>query len=318
VVERVELSTRDAEVGYQAIKDAFVTEGSPTLFHGTPRRFDLRMRSLSVGELSGDAVRIRVDASATSQPMTHFYAGTALGGQVEFRSGREEAQVRRGDALLLPTDAGHTARWEEMEIAFLRLPLTTIARVARSRAGAAEPLRFTSFRALDQAADQQWQSLTGFMHRWLSAGGPATDSPLVVAQMVDLLAASALAVFPNSTMSAAYDAEPGPALPAVVRRAVEYIDAHAGEPITLADIAEAARVSPRALQLAFRRRFGVTPTGYLRRVRLEGAHRDLLGADPESTTVADVAARWGFGPSSRFSAFYREQYGVLPSESLRT
>lgn len=72
------------------------------------------------------------------------------------------------------------------------------------------------------------------------------------------------------------------------------------------------------LHASFRRHFGTTPTGFLRRVRLERAHQDLRAADPSSgDTVSAVAARWGFGHAARFTGCYREQYGVLPSRTLR-
>jgi transcriptional regulator GlxA family with amidase domain len=86
----------------------------------------------------------------------------------------------------------------------------------------------------------------------------------------------------------------------------------------VAEIARAASVTPRAVQLAFRRHLDTTPTAYLRRVRLEQAHRQLRDATPgDGITVAEVAARWGFTPS-RFTERYRAAYGVLPSHTLRT
>ena len=73
------------------------------------------------------------------------------------------------------------------------------------------------------------------------------------------------------------------------------------------------------MQLAFWRHYDPTPSGYLRRVRLESAHHDLQAADPTTgITVAGIAAKWGFGPGARFTRFYHEQFGVLPSHTLRT
>ena len=86
---------------------------------------------------------------------------------------------------------------------------------------------------------------------------------------------------------------------------------------THVDIAEAAHVSVRAVQLAFRRHLGTTPMAYLRRVRLDHTHRALVAADARHTTVAAVAAQWGFTNHSRFTAVYRATYGVLPSTTLR-
>lgn len=89
--------------------------------------------------------------------------------------------------------------------------------------------------------------------------------------------------------------------------------------MTLADIAAATGTTGRAVQVAFRRHLDTTPMGYLRRVRLDGAHRDLRNADPTmGVTVAAIAARWGFSHLPRFTSFYQEQYGTLPSQTLRT
>ncbi|MFD7817469.1 helix-turn-helix domain-containing protein [Streptomyces sp. NPDC059785] len=83
--------------------------------------------------------------------------------------------------------------------------------------------------------------------------------------------------------------------PATVRRAVAFIDEHAPRDLSVADIAEAAHVSIRTLQCAFRRHLDTTPMNHLRRVRLAHAHADLLAADPASgvtVTVTAIATRW--------------------------
>ena len=92
---------------------------------------------------------------------------------------------------------------------------------------------------------------------------------------------------------------------------------HAHDDITGAEIAAAAGVTVRAVQLAFRRHLDITPLGYLRRVRLHHAHRQLAAADPQHESVTAVAYRWGFANPSRFAACYRQAYGVLPSHTLR-
>jgi transcriptional regulator GlxA family with amidase domain len=56
---------------------------------------------------------------------------------------------------------------------------------------------------------------------------------------------------------------------------------------------------------------------YLRQVRLDGAHDELMAADPGFTTVTAVAAGWHFANASRFSAYYRAAYGVSPGHTLR-
>ncbi len=82
------------------------------------------------------------------------------------------------------------------------------------------------------------------------------------------------------------------------------------------DLCEAAQVSERTLQYAFRDRFGMTPLSYLKTIRLNGAHRELSESNPRSTRVADVAGQWGFRHMGQFAADYREQFGELPSRTL--
>ena len=89
------------------------------------------------------------------------------------------------------------------------------------------------------------------------------------------------------------------------------------KPLTVADIARGAGVGVRGLQHGFQRSLGMSPTQYLRQARMRHVHRELLTADPSTTTVAQVAARWGFLHQGRFAAQYRERYGVQPGETLR-
>ncbi|MFL6027020.1 MAG: helix-turn-helix transcriptional regulator [Friedmanniella sp.] len=110
----------------------------------------------------------------------------------------------------------------------------------------------------------------------------------------------------------------GEAEAAVLRRAVQYVKLCAHRPIGISDIAAAAGVGPRALQLAFRRYADTTPWAYVRSVRLDRAHRDLLAADPRRDTVLAIALRWGFSNRSRFSAEYRAVYGETPATTLRS
>ncbi|MFF7993368.1 AraC family transcriptional regulator [Kitasatospora xanthocidica] len=114
------------------------------------------------------------------------------------------------------------------------------------------------------------------------------------------------------------DGGPG-ALPPAVRRAKAFCEEHAHEAVSVADIALAARTSLPSLRQGFRAHLNTTPRAYLRQLRLDHAHRDLLAiADGQAEgTVTDVACRWGFTHLGRFSAAYRKSFGQPPSETLR-
>ncbi|MFF0952266.1 AraC family transcriptional regulator [Rhizobium leguminosarum] len=106
-----------------------------------------------------------------------------------------------------------------------------------------------------------------------------------------------------------------PAVPKQIKRAIEYMTANIAASPNVVDIARAAGVSVRALQLAFQEFKSTTPSKYLRQMRLEGARKDLLAHPADDMSVSDVARRWGFTHMGRFSAFYREAFGELPSET---
>src|SRR5690242_19839007 len=111
--------------------------------------------------------------------------------------------------------------------------------------------------------------------------------------------------------------ETAAAKPETLRRAMAFINDNAHLDIGLSDIAAAINVTPRSVQYTFRRHLGTTPLEYLRRVRLDRAHRDLQAADPAVDTVMAIAGRWRFGHPGRFSIAYRETFGTPPSRTLR-
>ncbi|GAA4181992.1 helix-turn-helix transcriptional regulator [Gryllotalpicola koreensis] len=131
---------------------------------------------------------------------------------------------------------------------------------------------------------------------------------------LDAVVASALAAFPIEVAASVRASELSTS--AAIRRAQAFIEDSADRAVTVADIAEAARLSVRALQLGFQREFETTPMGYLRQVRLEAAREELLEAD-EDTRVADVARHWAFANVGRFAAQYRARFGENPGDTLR-
>jgi transcriptional regulator GlxA family with amidase domain len=138
---------------------------------------------------------------------------------------------------------------------------------------------------------------------------------LVIGGAVRLLASTLLHVFPNTYADAERSKQPEVSAP-LLRRAIDYIHDNCARDVGMADIATAISVTPRAVQYMFRRHLDTTPMAYLRRVRLERAHRDLLGVDPSCDTVAAIATRWGFAHTGRFSQVYRSEFGESPNVTL--
>lgn len=83
------------------------------------------------------------------------------------------------------------------------------------------------------------------------------------------------------------------------------------------DICAALEVPDRTLRAYCRAHLGMAPKRYLHLRRLQLARRALRANGSETANVAVVARRYGFSGLGRFAAYYREQYGELPSITLR-
>jgi AraC-like DNA-binding protein len=107
-----------------------------------------------------------------------------------------------------------------------------------------------------------------------------------------------------------------PIAPRDVRRAVDFIEAHLHQPITVADLVTATGVAGRTLFMHFKDFKGVSPMRYLRDARLQQVRQALLRADPEAS-VTGIAMGTGFTHMGRFSIAYRRRFGESPSQTLR-
>jgi transcriptional regulator GlxA family with amidase domain len=142
------------------------------------------------------------------------------------------------------------------------------------------------------------------------------DHPLVRDRVASTLASALLVGMPHN-YSRAFEAAETSIAPASIRRAERFLEDNAEKAIGLADVASAAGVSPRALQLAFRRFRNTTPMAHLRALRLDLARSELVRAGEDGGSVTSVANAHGFGSLSRFAAEYRARFHEQPSETLR-
>jgi AraC-like DNA-binding protein len=95
-----------------------------------------------------------------------------------------------------------------------------------------------------------------------------------------------------------------------VRRAVRFVEQHFREPLTLAQVAAVAHLSPHWFSTQFRLATGDSFQAYLKRRRLQFARALLDSTDLGVTEVCHAA---GFNDASYFGRAYRACYGVAPS-----
>ncbi|MEV0354799.1 helix-turn-helix domain-containing protein [Nocardia sp. NPDC050697] len=187
----------------------------------------------------------------------------------------------------------------------------------RVAARGGEPVRLIGHRPLDDAANRRLTAVIKHL-RQLAADPGSTDDSLVAGTAADYLAATVLATMPTTALAGPTATDRRDAHPDTVRRAIAYLETHLREDIALADVAAAAFVTPRALQLAFRKHLDTTPLQHLQRLRLHAVHEQLTAAGPGTgRTVAGIAREWGFAHAGRFALAYRKAYGRSPSATLR-
>jgi len=92
--------------------------------------------------------------------------------------------------------------------------------------------------------------------------------------------------------------------------AVEAMEAHVAEPLSLERLAAYAGLSPRQLNRLFQDRLGRSTMRYYRELRLDKA-QSLLRNSPLSLT--EIALATGFASSSHFSRVYAQHFGGPPS-----
>lgn len=118
------------------------------------------------------------------------------------------------------------------------------------------------------------------------------------------------------------DGEPGEIAPGYragqcpqLDRLENYIRSRLFAPLALADLARAAGVTTRTLNVVCHRHRGVAPMTLVRNLRLDAARQRLLSGSHISIT--EVAMEYGFGHLGRFSSYYRERFGELPKHTGR-
>jgi AraC-like DNA-binding protein len=105
-------------------------------------------------------------------------------------------------------------------------------------------------------------------------------------------------------------------LPRALRTARDCLEASACEPLDLAQLAASAGIGIRALQLGFRRHFGVSISEMLLDIRLANLHARLSHAGPDDS-ITDIAFDLGFTHLGRMAGAYRAKFGEPPSTTLR-
>jgi AraC-like DNA-binding protein len=287
--------------------------------HRHGERFELDHRRFDAGGFALEDLRHDGDVETSGEATSGVVVLWAGKGQVQSRVEEHEGFARGGELILGSTAAAPI--W--LRTSDVALKTVVVERVLLTKAAAdltPKPalVRFTGVGPVSSEAARALTATRRYVEEtFLTDDGAAAATPLVLAAAGRLLAAAVLAAFPNTAGVDEGFHDRNDHHPVLLRRAMAYIEDHVAEDFGVGDVASAVSVTPRALQYMFRRHLEITPMAYLRRVRLDHVHRDLVAGDRMSTTVTATAAQWGFGHVGRFAVLYRETYGQSPHVTLR-
>lgn len=147
----------------------------------------------------------------------------------------------------------------------------------------------------------------------LSENGHVPAMRIARHQARDMLTNLLLTFQPHSR-STLLAQEPASVAPRHIRRAEEYMEAHAGEPVSFDELAAIAGVSLRTLQAGFRRFRNLTLSEAMQSARLKAWH-DLLRCPSQTGGVVALAAQAGITHPGRMAAHYRARFGENPSHT---
>jgi AraC-like DNA-binding protein len=314
----VRFETRDQDEVNAFISNTYI--GSNARFGEVHEQARFQAATVQTPHLYGGLIRSTIDYGGLSDPFGYQLFYICVNGQIRVDGIDGEQRLTSGDASFFALGKPLDFDFHDIGFQLLALPTGHLEQLAQEITGIpAAQVRFDSNEPISAAAHRRWYDTFAYIRRTLDSSATSPLAPMLTEQLARLLTVTALDTFPNTTMSRHYDTGPGHVAPAATRRAINYIQTHADEPISLADIAAAAGTTSRALQYAFRRHYDTTPMNYLRNTRLHRAHLELQTASPQAgDTVARIAARWGFNDPNRFAVAYRTAYHQPPSTTLRT
>ncbi|WP_181138727.1 AraC family transcriptional regulator [Streptomyces sp. Ru73] len=285
-----------------------------------PEDFDFTTSAVRLGPVTVASVAYGTDVLSRSEGLgVAYHVNVPVGGQAVqshrgevFRATAAEGRV----PVFEPTGALAGELDAEAEVLALSFDRHAVeAALEEFLEHPVRPLHFPGGLDLLNGRGRTLAALARTVAGELAEPSGLLDHPPVAASFADSLLTAMLYATPHQYREELAD----PATrtcPRPVKRAVDAMQADPAHPFTVRELARLAGVGPRSLQAGFKQHLETTPMAYLRRLRLERAHADLVRFGP-AVSVTEVAGRWGFTHLGRFAAAYQSRYGRLPSQAHR-
>lgn len=281
---------------------------------GRARPFHLVAREVSAGPLAIVHSRYHsgIEISGSVEQVQDLCIGTVISGGVELSDPRGTIDLSPGHSLVWDEAQDiRTRRPDAAELLMIRLDRGAFNRRVFDVLGPVDPAAgFTLTSPVTPADRSRWQAVLDMVEHLLTAtdGRPAA----LLQDALDRFVVTALLdTHPNGYLASAPPLRADTVATRAAAAAADYLQAHHDQPVRMGELAMRLHLSPRALQAGFQRRYGMTMREYVRQLRVQSAHEELV--DDPTVSVSDLAYRWGFSSASRFATAYRTQFGVTPA-----
>jgi AraC-like DNA-binding protein len=228
--------------------------------------------------------------------------GIIHAGVKSFRRGRSREYAAPGSLSVVNAGEMHTGEREhgsELIYAAFYVPDTAVATMLADRASGCCAVK-------QPVVDDRdiWNCL-GAAHR-LAMGGDDAAAEEAMISGISLL-------FQRYGTGRAVRFETA-ACPKAINRALEFLQAHAGDRISLEDASRASGVGPFHLIRLFQKHLGLTPYAYLTQVRIARSRRLLTLGQPAAQVALDV----GFADQAHFTKRFKQLTGTTPAFYARS
>lgn len=283
--------------------------------------FSVRHNAVSGQNISVNYLCYGTDVTVDPGRLGSFYlVQIPLSGRAQIKHRGEEMTATTRMGTILNPDRGALLHWgRDCSKLLLQIDKKHLESVARSITGAPlpGPIRFAMQVDLTKGPGRRLKRIVMACAQAIENGdlfGSQFGGHLVGRDFrAEQDVAHALLTLQPSNISHIIERSDRRANPREIRMALDYIHANLSETITLSDIARSARMNVRTLQKGFQRIYGQTPMQVLRNARLDTTRYHLL-ARQSAPSVSEAAYSCGFSHLGRFSHYYKQRFGQLPSE----
>ncbi|MDT7737238.1 MAG: hypothetical protein QOK09_607 [Mycobacterium sp.] len=282
-------------------------------------RVNMRMNAVQLPRFSAGCIHFGADVFMQAEDFSAYYIDTPLCGEAvtRWRDGYSQKTGLGSAAVLSPGTPCEIGMSSDCDQIYLKVSEPQIRGQLEDLLNRSARKRVTFARLNpNTTASSNWVELIRILARESGRPDGVLAHRLAVDNLQRLLIQGLLLIQPHNYAEAIRESEPS-ASAAVVRRAIDLMDAQPEAAWSTLQLARATGVSSKALQSAFGRSDRPRPMVYLRRLRLHRTHVELATSPPEAVTVTAVAGRWGFVHLGWFADQYGQLFGESPSETLR-